>query len=248
MAKKEQKSKVSEKEVKKIKKAVEDSKPSKKSDKTENAVKSKKDKQKAAKADGKDLTPLEKARIAKAAGGKGTTKAKKKNALPIFKAPEDFKPHFITVRMKVEKDGLLAAACKATRYQGRYDPDADDKKKFDIAVYDPQTVQGILSRFSMVTYATNVAKRLPAGAMFQALIRVNRKSADGSLSVIFKGLEQAVKNEKSGRTKLKPLDKKDPIYRKFRKAARILPSAFKEVLMPPKRTRGANKKDASDDE
>lgn len=230
MAKKEQKSKSSEKEVKKIKKAVEESKPSK------------------SKKSDKELTPLEKARIAKAAGGKGAAKPKKKNALPIFKAPEDFKPHFITVRMKVEKDGLLAAACKVTRYQGRYDPDADDKKKFDVATYDPQTVQGILSRFSMTTFATNAAKRLPAGALFQALLRVNRKSADGSLSVVFKALEQAVKSEKTGRTKLKPLDKKDPIYRKFRKASRILPSAFKEVLMPPKRTRGANKKDASDDE
>lgn len=195
-----------------------------------------------------ELTPLEKARLAKAKGGAGAKKpAKKKNALPIFKAPEDFKPHFITVRMKVEKDGLLAGACKATRYQGRYDPDADDKKKFDVATYDPQTVQGVLSRFSMVTYATNVAKRLPPGALFQVLLRVNRKSADGSMSVLFKGLEQAVKNEKTGRTKLKPLDKKDPIYRKFRKAARILPSAFKDVLMPPKRTRGANKKDSSDE-
>jgi hypothetical protein len=197
----------------------------------------------------KKLSPLEKARLAKAKGGKtdGKKKAKKKNALPVFKAPEDFKPHFVTVLMKVEKDGLLSSAIKATRYQGRYDPDADDKKKFDIASYDPKTVQGILSRFAMTTFATNVAKRLPAGAIYQALLRVNKKAKEGdALSVLFKGLDQAVKNDK-GRVKLKPLDKKDPIYRKFRKAARILPSAFKEVLQPPKRTRGANKKDADDE-
>jgi hypothetical protein len=95
----------------------------------------------------------------------------------------------------------------------------------------------------MVTYATNAAKRLPAGAVYQVLLRVNRKSADNSLSVLFKGLEVAQKSAKTGRTKMVEIDKKDPVYRKFRKAARLLPSAFKEVLLPPKRTRGANKKD-----
>lgn len=195
----------------------------------------------------KDLTPLEKARLAKAKDGKGAKKpARKKNVLPTYKAPEDFKPHFMTVMMKVEKDGLLASAIKATRYQGRYDPDADDKKKFDVGTYDPKTVQGVLSRFSMVTYVTNVAKRLTPGDVFQVLLRVNRKSADGSLSVLFKGLEQAVKT-KTGRMKLKALDKKDPTYRRFRKAVRILPSAFANVLQPPKRTRGANKKDQDDE-
>jgi hypothetical protein len=215
----------------------------KKEQKSDKASSKKAGKSDKAKKDNKELTPLEKARIARAEG-KGKTKAKsKKNALPIFKAPEDFKPHFMTVLMRVEKDGLLSSSVKATRYQGRYDPEADDKKKFDVMSYDPKTVLGVLSRFSMVTYATNAAKRLPAGAVYQVLLRVNRKSADNSLSVLFKGLEVAQKSAKTGRTKMVEIDKKDPVYRKFRKAARLLPSAFKEVLMPPKRTRGANKKD-----
>jgi hypothetical protein len=196
----------------------------------------------------KDLSPLEKARLARAAGGKGGSKAKKKNALPTFKAPEDFKPHFVTVKMKTEKDGLLSSSILVTRYQGRYDPEADDKKKFDVGTYDPKTVNGILSRFSMTTWATNAAKRLPPSTVFQALLRVNRKSADGSLSIVFKGLDTFEKNKK-GRVVAVALDKKDPNYRKFRKASRILPAAFKDVLMPPKRVRGANKKnDESDDE
>lgn len=200
------------------------------------------------------LTGLEKLkakRAAEKAEAKKTGKKpakKKKTALPTFKAPEDFKPHFVTVMMKTEKDGLLSNAIRMTRYQGRYDPEADDKKKFDVGTYDQKTVQGVLSRFSMTTFATNAAKRLPAGTVFQALLRVNRKSADGSISIIFKGLAQMEKNKK-GRIVANDLDKKDPIYRKFRKATRILPAAFKEVLMPPKRTRGANKaKDESDDE
>jgi len=214
---------------------------SKKSNKTEKVEKTKAKDAAKKKGDGKNLSPLEKARLARAAG-KGKKPAKKKNALPLFKAPEDFKPHFLTVLMKVEKDGLLSAATKMTRYQGRYDPEADDKKKFDLMSYDPKTAMGVLSRFSMTTFATNVAKRLPAGAVYQALLRVNRKAADGSISVLFKGLDVAETNKK-GRKVLKALDKSDPVYRKFRKAARLLPSAFKEVLMPPKRVRGANKKD-----
>jgi hypothetical protein len=211
--------------------------------------KSEKDKKKKSKGSGESLAErMRAAKEAKAKSGKASKPAKKKNALPTFKAPEDFKPHFVTVRMKVEKDGLLASACKITRYQGRYDPNADDKKKFDVASYDPQTAQGILSRFSMVTYATNAAKRLPAGALYQVLLRVNKRAKDGdALSVLFKGLEQAVKSQKTGRTKLKAIDKKDPVYRKFRKAARILPSAFKDVIAPPKRTRGANKKESDDE-
>lgn len=208
-----------------------------KSGKKNSEVKSKKNKEVEA--------PAKKKKVG--AGKNGDKKpARKKTALPTFKAPEDFKPHFIAVLMKVEKDGLLSSSIRATRYQGRYDPEADDKKKFDIGTYDPKTVNGILSRFSMTTFATNAAKRLPAGAVFQALIRVNRKAADGSLSVLFKGLEQAEKNKK-GRMVMKALDKKDPIYRKFRKASRILPSAFKDVIAPPKRTRGANKKESDDE-
>lgn len=153
----------------------------------------------------------------------------------------------MTVLLKTEKDGLLSNGIKATRYQGRYDPEADEKKKFDVGTYDPKTVAGVLSRFSMTTFVTNAAKRLPANTLYQILLRVNRKSADGSISIIFKGMDVMEKNKK-GRIVANALDKKDPVYRKFRKATRILPAAFKTVLMPPKRVRGANKKAESDDE
>jgi hypothetical protein len=200
------------------------------------------------KADGKDLTPLEKARLARASG-KGKAKSKKKNALPIFKAPEDFKPHFLEVLIKTDKDGLLSNAIKATRYQGRYDPQADDKKKADLGSYDPATLLGILSRLSMTTFVTNVTKRLPANKTYKILMRVNKKSADDSISVAIKTISVAEKSKKTGRVKAVEMDKKDPEYRKIRKASRILPAAFKNVLMPPKRVRGTKvKKEAEDDE
>ncbi len=241
---------MAKKETKPSKKADKAGKEVKKSKKTEVAVKAKAKAKEAGKkkAEGKNLSPLEKARLARAANkdGKGKAKAKKKNALPIFKAPDDFKPYFATILFKTEKDGLLGNAIKMTRFQGRYDPEADEKKKFDMMSYDSKTVLGVLARFSMTTFATNAAKRLPANAVFHALIRVNKKAADGSLAVGFKGLSQVVKNDK-GRVKLSEFDKKDPIYRKFRKASRILPAAFKDTVLPPKRSRGKNVKEADDE-
>jgi hypothetical protein len=212
----------------------------------------------------RDMTPLEKARAARAAGGGVKKKATAKPArkpLPTFDAPADFKSHFLEVSLRTEKDGLLASQIKATRYQGRFDPNAEDKKKADLGGYDWATLIGIQARFAAVTFkATNDKKypaevkgrtevkgamRLPANTSFKILLRVNRKAADGTISVLIKNIQQGVKNAK-GRITAIDLDKKDPVYRAFRKAGRILPAAFKAVLMPPKRTRG--KKDEADDE
>lgn len=186
---------------------------------------------KKAKATDDDEKPAKKAgKVAKKAG-----KSKRK-PLPTFAAPKEFKPHFLEVFVKTEKDGLLGSAAKATRYQGRYDPQAEDKKKADLASYDPTTLIGIVSRLSAASFATNPTKRLPANTPFRILMRVNRKSADGSLSIGIKEIAAGV--PKNGVMKYKGLDKKDPYYRKLRKAARILPAAFKAVMMPPKRVRG----------
>jgi hypothetical protein len=212
------------------------------------------------------MTPLEKARLARANGGGAAKKPGARPArkpLPTFQAPADFKPHFVEVRVRTEKDGLLASTIKCTRFQGRYDPDADDKKKEDILSYDPATVIGIQARLAAVTYKTNAerkyptlvkgrtevkgAMRLPANTGFLIVLRVNRKAADGSLSVLIKGIQQHVKIEGKA-PRLVDLDKKDPVYRAFRKVSRILPAAFKNVLMPPKRVRGARVKKEADDE
>jgi hypothetical protein len=91
-------------------------------------------------------------------------------------------------------------------------------------------------------------KRLPANTVYKLVLRINRKSADGSLSILFKGISVAQKSEKTGRTIAKELDKKDPQYRMFRKSARILPAAFKDCYMPPKRVRGVKVKEEADDE
>jgi len=204
-----------------------------------------------------DMTPLEKARAARAAGGPAKKKAGAKPArkpLPTYDAPADFKSHFLEVSVRTEKDGLLASAIKATRYQGRFDPNAEDKKKADLGSYDMPTIVGIQARLAAVTFkptndkkypaelkgrsAVKGAMRLPASTAFKILLRVNRKAADGTISVIVKNIQQGVKSAKTGRMTAVDLEKTDPVYRAFRKASRLLPAAFKNVLMPPKRTRG----------
>lgn len=198
-----------------------------------------------------DAKPAKKGFPAKKAGAGAKPK---KKGLPIYKAPADFKPHFLLVQVRTEKDGLLGTDIKATRYQGKFDREAADKKKFDLGSYDVKTLIGIQARLAAVTYKANAEKkfpvspkerdgvkgsmRLPASTVFQVLLRIGKKAADQSLTAGVKGIFQAVENAKSGRMALKELDKKDPAYRALRKANRILPAAFKEVLMPPKRTRG----------
>jgi hypothetical protein len=185
--------------------------------------------------------------------GAAKTKSKKK-PLATYKAPADFKPHFLLVQIGTEKDGLLGGNVKATRYQGKFDREAADKKKSDLGSYDLKTLIGIQARLASVTYKANADKkypanpkdrvdlkgsmRLPASTVFQVLMRIGKKAADQSVTAGIKGVFQAVENPKTGRMGLKELDKKDPCYRALRKSSRIMPAAFKEVLMPPKRTRG----------
>ncbi len=159
------------------------------------------------------------------------------------------------VTLKTEKDGLVGIDMKATRFQGRFDRDADDKKKADLGAYDPRTLMGIAARLSAVTYKTNAEKRfdaeikkrqdtkgghrLPASTMFQVLMRIGKKSADQTITAGIKQVWQIVDNGK-GRAVPKELEKTDPVYRAIRKSARIMPAAFKDVQMPPKRGRKAD--------
>ena len=185
--------------------------------------------------------------------------------LPMWKAPEDFKPHFLEVVLRTDKDGLFSTDIRATRYQGRYDPNADDKKKADLGSYDQATLRGILARFSAATFkptndkkypaqvrgreAIKGAMRLPSNTSFKILLRVNRKAADSTLTVGIKAVWQAVKDARSGRLKAVELDTRDPVSRLLKRALRFLPAAFRDVQMPPKRTRGGRKvKDEEDDE
>ena len=178
-----------------------------------------------------NVDAMAKARASKA----GAKREVKMPSYPVWTAPADFKPHLLEIHVRTDKDGLLGPAIKVTRYRGQLTD--DPRKKWDVAEYDMQTVIGILARLSMTTYVTNQTKRLPASTRFRILMRVSMSRAkQNMLTCSFKEVSRVAKL-KSGKLKIVPYDKKDPIYRKFRKASRILPSAFANCLMPPKKTR-----------
>jgi hypothetical protein len=197
---------------------------------------------------------------AKKAGGKA--KKAKRKPIPTYQAPPDFKPHFLLVQFKTEKDGLLGTKVQATRYQGKFDREADDKKKSNLGAYDPITLMAVAARIAGVTYKPSNDKkfpasikeradvkgsqRLPASTTFQMLLRVGRKTDGNVLTTSVKDIWQVVMNEKTGRPKLVALEKTDPAYRLIRKAKNFLPAAFQQVLMPPKRSR--KKADEGDEE
>lgn len=210
---------------------------------------------------GGDLTPLEKARLARAANkANGVTATAARSSLPIFEAPADFTPHFLEVVVRTEKDGLFSTRIKATRYKGRYDPNAEDKKKSDLESYDQETLRGIMARLSAVTFKpTNDNKyptspreraelkgsfRLPANTSFKLIMRVGRRSADQALTVGIKEIKQGMK--KNGVLKAVTLKNTDPVYRMLRRATRFLPAAFANVQQPPAKRR--TKKSTDSDE
>lgn len=161
-----------------------------------------------------------------------------------FQAPSDFKPAFFEVEFATLADGLLnGASLKIQRVKGNWTN--EDARRYDLATYDLATYTAVAARLGSIT-APNVLKRLPPETSFGLVIRVNRRSADGTLSVIIKGIKQGAISSKSGKMRWKWFeDKKDITYRKIRKITNSLAGAFVEVQLPPS---GRQKKAAADEE
>ncbi len=185
---------------------------------------------------GKELTPLEKARAARAAGKKGAA-PKKRSKLPVFKAPEGFKPHFIELTMKTEKDGLLGGKIRAIRIKGQYNLDVlkdksqEGRKYWDVQSFNPEVFAGLVARFGAKMFVTNAARRLPANTTYKLLIRVGKKSADDSLSATIRWVKKLA--EVRGKKKFVELENKDPEARRIKGAKRFLPAAFTATIEPP---------------
>lgn len=203
-------------------------------------------KEKKAKGKGeKELTPIQKAQLARAAnkGKKGKAKAKKKG-LPVFKAPEGFKPFFMKVSVMVDKDGLISDM-RATRVKGGIGNIDDEKKIVDMMKWDQDTIRRLLARYTAVAFVRNEAKRLPQGTATM-IMRVSANRDTGALKVAIKDIK--FKEGKDGKSKA--LDKKDPKYRLLRKPARFLPAAFTKVKDFPSAAemKAMNKEEESADE
>ena len=161
------------------------------------------------------------------------TVARARPAKITFKAPADFKPSFFEIVFATLRDGLVnGSSINIQRVRGNWTN--EEAKRFNLAEYDMPTYNAIIARLGAI-YAPNVLKRLPPKTKFTLVIRVNRKAADGTLSVLVKGIKQTSPSLKTpGKFVSKWFaDKKDPTYRKIRKIAAILPGAFIVVQLPP---------------
>lgn len=167
----------------------------------------------------KELSPLEKARLARAAGGGSKKKAKKKKI--EFKAPEGEKPFFLRVGIAFDRDGLITDM-SATRVKGN--PDNENSKSVSLADWDPNTLRRLATRYAGPAFIRNEQKRLGAKAQAQLLVRVAINRETRFIKVSLKTAKFKVEDKKA-----KTLEKKDPVYRALRKPMAFLAPAFTKV-------------------
>lgn len=185
---------------------------------------------------------------------KGDAPAKKKNKKKpvLFKAPEDFKPAFYEIGFDTMKDGLInGGSIHSNRVKGAWDN--EDAKRFNLQEYDLPTLLAISNRLGCVSFAPNIAKRLPPKMRFFMVIRAGKRGADGTLVTTLKGVRYLGEN-KAGKPKWFWLSNESEgenlkTYRKIRRLKTILASAFVEAQLPPSgRKTKKKKKDEEDDE
>lgn len=174
----------------------------------------------------------------KKSSGKDDKKKPKaaKPAKVTFPAPADFKPCFVDVMFKTQKDGLIGPAIKAVRIKGQWTN--ENAKRYDMMTYDATTVVSLMARIGARTFAAGVAKRLPSGTSFRLIVRVGKRTADDTILASVKSISRMVKSKTSGKSKWKEMtDKTDPVRRKLRSVGRFLPGAFVNIQLPPTKKR-----------
>lgn len=169
-----------------------------------------------------------------------STAASTRPPRPTWPAPSDFKPAFYEFMLKTDEFGLVTAgSISGSRFKGRWD--RETPVKYDLAEFDAATLTGFAMRFSAGVFAANPTKRIPPNASYRFVLRVSKKSADDTLSARFVLIGMKLANSKKTNWFE---DKKDPVYRKLRRCARVLPSAFVAAQLPPQKR---SRKEAADE-
>lgn len=192
-------------------------------------------------ADEEDAPPVKKAASTRKPppnNGKGRAALVK----PVWEAPSDFAPASFAFKLRSDRWGMVdTRSVSGERIRGRWDN--ADAKRFDLATYDHATLRAFAMAISAATYATNPARRLPPNQAFLFIVRCVKAKDTGILRARFIAIATKSKTDKK---LVWYEDKKDLVYRKLRRAARILPSVFVDVQLPPKIRRGQVEEDASD--
>lgn len=177
-----------------------------------------KESKKAYKADADEEKPKKKGFPPKKEGGAKKAKSKRK-PLPTFKAPEDFKPFYARVSVKIAKDGIIDDV-QMIRIKGS--PTNENAKTVDVGAWDQDTLRRFAVRYAGAAFIKSDKKRVSGPSAAQMLLRVGVNKETNALKCNIKDIK--FKDGKDGKAKM--LDKKNPVYRALRKPARLLPGAF----------------------
>jgi hypothetical protein len=188
----------------------------------------------------KKIAPAKKASATKAAPArKKATSARPPK--PTWQAPADFKPAFFRFGFSTDSQALIVPeSANGERIRGRWDN--EEAKRYNLREYDVNSLMGFIARMSAAIWAPNVIRRITPDATWEIIVRVNKRSADGSLAVRVIG----VRIKKEGKKARWIEDKTDADLRKIRRAARWLPAAFTDVQLPP--SRRSKKSEEADEE
>lgn len=170
--------------------------------------------------------PVKKGAFGRPVAAGGTTTARKtttKRAKPIkfvFRAPSEFKSTFVEVVLTTDKDGFIAPGTIVEAIKGKWDN--ENAPRYDLVMHDPEVAMTLVSRISMLTYVTNVGKRLPANKEYTILVRVSISKA--KKNEIRAGIKTIWCENAKG--KLVEMDKKDVECRRLRRCGKFLAASF----------------------
>lgn len=172
----------------------------------------------------------------KAENGSAVKTATAKREKAVVKSKFNAKPMFVYLTVRTGEDGLLSNYCKLKlrcntekrQCMAILNSEANvfdsDKYSFCYAnIKESEPAEAIattlLQRFSMTTFSTNPARRLPKNTVFSMYLRVAVSRSD---QVIRVGLRKLVMNGQE-------ITRENNEYRMFRKAVKLLPIAFARV-------------------
>lgn len=169
----------------------------------------------------------------------GKSKPRVAAVKPTWPAPQDMTPGSYAFKLRSDRWGSIdPRTVTGERIKGRWDN--ADALRFNMAEYDPTTLMGFAMAMSAVTFASNPAKRLPPSQAFLFIVRAFKIKNTGDIRARFIAIASKSKTDKK---LVWYEDLKDPVYRKLRRANRILPSAFVDVQPAPsirKKKKGAD--------
>lgn len=146
-----------------------------------------------------------------------------------FEAPEGFRTQTYAVKFGTQHDGTIhPGAFRMLSIKGKWDnPEA---RTFDLSLYDPATIQGMMSRLSALFYHGKADRRLPPKMVFYVVVAV-RSDKDGNIGMSLREFAYDKKIEKNGKKVNKRIVvTRDPVKLRAKEGPQVLLARLKRGL------------------